>query len=113
MCIRDRVMCFKYRADCLDSGRRWREHEQGGERSMIQAKGCSKGKRLVPVCGASRRKKDLYFHADVAKKPAAELKECGSVDTAGISRGEVKQLLETSMILCEVAIDKPGHEDIV
>jgi len=80
---------------------------------MIQAKGCSKRKRLVPVCGASRRKKDLFFHADVAKKPAAELKECGSVDAIGISRGEVQELLETSMILCEVAIDKPGHEDIV
>ena len=80
---------------------------------MIQAKGCSKGKRLVPVCGASRWKKDLFFHADVAKKPGAELKECGSVDAAGISRGKVKELLETSVILGEVGIDKPGHEDIV
>jgi hypothetical protein len=51
--------------------------------------GCN-GKRLSASKSLGRRQKDLFFHADVAKKPGSKLSIRALIDMIGICHSRLK-----------------------
>ena len=101
----DGIMPLENSLDRGNNGSRWSEHEQSGQRAVIQMQSGGRGYRFTSIGNLRSAEQNLFLHTDVAEQSFPEFAVSGHVDDVRTVRGSSQRIIQTHVVITQVTLD--------